>query len=329
VLEAGDRLLVAGTEDAVRSVASSHGLTMMDISRDKQSTYSFHSIGIAELVIMSGSRLINSTIIDSNLREQFGVTVLGIQRGGKYILENLKDQEIHSGDALLVQGTWENIGRLGADSQNCVVVGRPMEHVAAKTTKIPMVVAIIVTMIIVMATGLIPTVLAALLAGFAMIAIGCFRNIRDAYSFIGWETLIMISCMLPLATAMEKTGIVAFVGEHMASVGTAYGPLAALAIIYLVTSLLNIVISFTPLALLIAPIAMDIALKLNCNPLPFMFAVACAAGLCFASSFSTPSNAMVVSAGRYTFMDYVKIGLPLQLLLGVILIFMIPLLFPF
>lgn len=139
----------------------------------------------------------------------------------------------------------------------------------------------------------------------------------------------MVACLLPMATAMEKTGVVGIVGESMSGIGFAYGPLAALAAVYLVTSLLNIIISFTPLTLLIAPIAMHIALQLNVNPLPFMFAVAAAAGLCFGSSFSTPSNALVVSAGRYTFMDYLTIGLPLQLLLGAVLIIAIPLMFPF
>lgn len=327
VIMHGDVLSVLGTFDAVHAAADHYGLIFSD---SKKTNYKFDSIGIGELIIMSASRLVNTTIKDSGLRTQFGITVLGIQRGDKFILDNLKDQVINSGDALLVQGTWDNINRLDAESRNWVVVGKPIEQQTVTLNhKIPFVTLIILGMVMIMATGVLPTVVAAMLAAFAVIAIGCFRNMRDAYTFISWDTLIMIACMLPLAIAMEKTGIVAIAGERMASIGMAYGPLAALAVIYLITSLLNTVISFTPLALLIAPIAMDIALKLHCNPLPFMFAVAAAAGLCFASSFSTPSNALVVSAGRYSFMDYLKIGLPLQLGLGIILIFAIPVLFPF
>ena len=128
---------------------------------------------------------------------------------------------------------------------------------------------------------------------------------------------------------MEKTGLVGVISEHMTAVGREHGPYVALAVVYGVTSALNIVISFTPLTLLVAPVALQIALDLGFSPLPFMFAVATAASMCFASSFSTPSNALVVSAGRYTFLDYLKIGLPLQVLLGLIMIFALPLIFPF
>ena len=328
VLKGGDQLSLMGTHEAALVAAEYYGFNIKQ-EGDKKTPYKFDAIGICELVIMSASRLANATIASSGLREQFGITVLGIQRGDKYILENLKDQVINSGDALLVQGTWANINRLDNESRNWVVVGKPMENTAIQKRRIPHVIIILFAMIVIMATGVLPTVLAALMAALALIVAGCFKNMRDAYTFMNWETLIMIACMLPLATAMDKTGIVAIVGNKMSSIGIAYGPLAALGAIYIITSLLNTVISFTPLALLIAPIAMRIALQLDCDPLPFMFAVAASAGLCFGSSFSTPSNALVVSAGRYTFMDYLKIGLPLQLLLGLVLIFTIPLIFPF
>lgn len=330
VIEAGDEISVIGTFESVDALVRKYDFVITETPGSHKDPHRFDSIGICELVVMSASRLVNSTVGQSGLREKFGVTVLGIQRGNQYIIENLKDQELLSGDALLVQGTWENINRLDKDSQNWVVVGKPMQYAAdTLKEKIPFVVLILAGMIFIMATGLIPTVLAALIAAVLMVAVGCFKNMQEVYSFVNWETLIMIACMLPLATAMDKTGIVGIVGKYMSVVGDAYGPLAALAVIYMVTSLLNIVISFTPLTLLIAPVAMHIAHELNCDPLPFMFAVATAASMCFASSFSTPSNALVVSAGRYTFMDYLKIGLPLQLLLGVIMIFAIPFLFPF
>ncbi|MDR2870648.1 MAG: SLC13 family permease [Deferribacteraceae bacterium] len=327
VIMPSDEVSVMGTLANVTLMAEKYGLS---VEESDSNAYHFDSIGICELVIMSASRLVNATVAESGFREKYGVTVLGIQRGGEYILDNLKDQQLHSGDALLMQGKWESINRLDNESAHWVVVGKPMQYATeTNTKKIPIVLGVLVAMIAVMATGVIPTVLAALLAAVLVIITGCFKNMRETYSYINWETLIMVSCLLPLATAMEKTGVVGIVGEHMSSIGFAYGPLVALAVIYIVTSLLNIIISFTPLTLLIAPIAMHIALALGCDPLPFMFAVAAAAGLCFGSSFSTPSNALVVSAGRYTFMDYLVIGLPLQLLLGVVLIIAIPMIFPF
>ena len=168
-----------------------------------------------------------------------------------------------------------------------------------------------------------------MLSAVLLIAGKCFKNLEEAYSYINWETVVMIACMLPMATAMERTGLVAVAAEHMTALGAQYGPLAALAVVYGVTSAMNIVISGTPVALLVAPVAIRIALDLGFSPLPFIFAVATASCMCFASSFSTPSNALVMSAGRYTFLDYLKVGLPLQALMAVVMVLVLPLLFPF
>ena len=333
VVRAGDTLYCLGSFEKATTMAEEFGLDMIRKSEaeDLKDKYRFDSIGICELVLMTSSRLVNHTVAESDLREQFGITLLGIQRGEQYILDDLKDQEMQPGDALLVQGTWENIARLEQGSQHWVVVGRPLEDARSglRTSKIPFVSAVIVCMIASMATGLLPTVTAVMLAAAALVAGRCFKNMGEVYSSINWETVVMIACMLPIAIAMEKTGLIGVASKHMTAIGAEYGPYAALALVYGITSALNIIISFTPLTLLVAPVALQIALDLGFSPLPFMFGVATAASMCFASSFSTPSNALVVSAGRYTFFDYLKIGLPLQVLLAVVMIFVLPLIFPF
>ncbi|MCC8164867.1 MAG: anion permease, partial [Planctomycetes bacterium] len=184
-------------------------------------------------------------------------------------------------------------------------------------------------MIGVLAINVIPTVLAVLLAATVLTLGGCFRNMDEVYQAINWETLVMIASLLPMATAMEKTGVLDIVSGVMMEIGRDHGPMVALAVVYGVASLMNILISTTPVALLIAPVAMRIAVDLGHSPLPFLFAVATASSMCFASPFSTPSNALVMSAGRYTFMDYMRIGLPLQILMGVVMVLVLPWLFPF
>ena len=114
----------------------------------------------------------------------------------------------------------------------------------------------------------------------------------------------------------------------MDSIG-GYGPYALLAGIYFTTSLLTMFISNTATAVLMAPIALQSALSLGVSPVPYLFAVTLGASMCFASPFSTPPNALVMSAGQYTFMDYIKVGLPLQIVMGIVMIFVLPLLFPF
>ena len=329
VVQAGDMLYAMGADENMGKFTAEFGLNLAS-DNDTEDKYLFKSIGICELVVMSSSRLAGLTVMESGLREQFGITLLGIQRGSQYILESFTTQTVQAGDALLVQGTWKNITRLDEASQHWVVVGKPQDYVQndKKGTRF-FVAGVILAMIIVMALGILPTVTTVLLASAVLIAGRCFRNMEDVYACVNWETLVMIACMLPLSTAMQKTGMIDVFARQMTAVGAGHGPFAALALIYALTSALNIIISFTPLTLLVAPVALQVALDLGCDPLPFMFAVATAASMCFASSFSTPSNALVVSVGRYTFAEYFTIGLPLQALLGVVMVFALPILFPF
>ncbi|MDL2290677.1 SLC13 family permease [Desulfovibrio sp. OttesenSCG-928-F20] len=332
VIKAGDILYVLSSGERAASFMDAYGLERMDNEngKDAQDKYRFDSIGICELVLMSSSRLVGLTVESSELREQFGLMLLGIQRGDQYILENFRSQVMQAGDALLVQGSWENIARLEKYSSHWVVVGRPQEHAINGGKGSPVFVSmVIVAMILSMALGILPTVTSVMTAAVVLVIGGCFKNMEDVYSFINWETLVMIAAMLPMATAMEKAGLVAVVSKYMTVVGVTYGPYMALAVVYGVTSALNIVISFTPLTLLVAPVAIRIAVDLGYSAEPFIFAVATAASMCFASSFSTPSNALVVSPGRYTFADYLKVGLPMQILLGIIMVIALPILFPF
>ena len=331
VIEAGDVLYALGSDEHIAELmeactlkrAHHHG---KDSSAD---TYCFDSIGICELVLMSSSRLVGLTIEASGLRAQFGVTVLGIHRGEQYILEDMRNEVLHSGDALLVQATWDNIVRLEEEATHWVVVGRPREHATVSKGNPIFVAAVIVLMVVCMTAGFLSTVTAVMAAAVACILGGCFKNMEEVYSFVNWETLVMIATMLPMSMAMEKVGIVHAASTAMTAVGTAYGPYMALAAVYGITSALNIVISFTPLTLLVSPVAIQIAVTLGYSPLPFIIGVATSASMCFASSFSTPSNALVVSPGRYTFLDYLKVGLPMQVLLGIIMVFVLPIFFPF
>ena len=330
VIMAGDVISVIGTREGVDAMGEHCGLDMAAQEEGGSSAFRFVSTGICELVLMSASKFINRTVEESGLRREFGLTVLGIQRGDRYLLENIKDQALQAGDALLVQGTWDRLTHLDRYG-DWVVVGRPSDHAHAGrlSEKMPLVVTVLVLMILAMALNLVPTVVAVVLAAVVLVFGGCYKNADEAYSVISWETLVLIAGLLPIALAMEKTGVVGSVSGHMVDLCRNYGPHVALAVVYGAASLMNIFISTTPVALLVAPVAIQTAESLGYDPLPFLFAVATAASMCFASPFSTPSNALVMSAGRYTFLDYMKIGLPLQILMGIVMVIALPLLFPF
>ena len=172
-------------------------------------------------------------------------------------------------------------------------------------------------------------VTAVLIAAVLMILTGCFRNVEAAYKTINWETIVLFAAMLPMSLALEKTGVSEMISGTLVSGLGSYGPLAVMAGVYFTTSLLTMFISNTVTAVLMAPIALQSAVQIGVSPVPLLFGVTVAASMCFASPFSTPPNALVMPAGQYTFMDYIKVGLPLQIIMGVVMIFVLPLLFPF
>ena len=337
-LQVDDVLYVRGTAELVEQFAIAYQLEaqMNNASQEKDKegkSLDFYDIGIAEIVLMPSSKLINQTVQECGFRAKFNVNVLGIRRNNEYIWHNLGEERMHSGDVLLVQGTWANIDRLSHDDTEWVVLGQPLAE-AAKVTldyKAPIAAAIMVLMVCMMVFDFIPVapVTAVIIAGLLMVLSGCFRNVEAAYKTINWESIVLIAAMMPMSMALEKTGASEYISNTLVSGLGVYGPFALMAGIYFTTSLMTMFISNTATAVLLAPIAMNSAMQIGANPTPFLFAVAVGASMCFASPFSTPPNALVMPAGQYTFMDYIKVGLPLQIIMGIVMVFVLPLLFPF
>lgn len=329
-LRRGDVLYVKGAkEDIGRFVVDYH--LRLDASEDENGKLQFYDIGIAELVPMPSSPILKGTIAQLEFRKKYGVNIIGISRKGKHITSNLGDEKVQSGDVLLVQGSWKAIEQVSEETSNWVVIGRPLSE-AAKVTidyKAPMAALIMVLMIAGLLFEVLPAVIVVILAALAMVLTGCFRNVNEAYRTINWESVVLIASMMPMSFALEKTGVSEMVSSGLVDALGGLGPHWLLAGIYFTTSVMTLFISNTATAVLLAPIALESAMLYGVSPLPFLVAVTFGASLCFASPFSTPPNALVMPAGQYSFMDYVKVGLPLQLLLGVLMIIVIPLIFNF
>ena len=332
-----DTLYIMGDEEKIERFAQDYDLRKMkDVKID------FYDLGLTEIVVMPTSNFAGLRIGDANLRKRFGINVLGVKRGGsssdgkvgkEYITDNLITTKLHVGDMLLVQGEWTNLAHLTADTTNWVVLDQP-EKTADKVLldyKAPVAAAIMLLMIAMMVFDFIPVapVTAVIIAGLLTVFAGCFRNVEAAYKTINWESIVLIAAMMPMSTALEKTGASALVSQGLVDSLGSMGPTALLAGIYFTTSLMTMFISNTATAVLMAPIALVAAQQVGVSPYSFLFAVTLGASMCFASPFSTPPNALVMKAGGYTFMDYVKVGLPLQIIIGVVMTFVLPLLFPY
>lgn len=325
-----DILFCHGSKAHIDEFARQNNLTISEISSDERRS-SIEEYGLAEAVILPNSHLENRTVAESNFREQYHVNVAGIKNSTSQFTREVKDVKMQTGDIILISGKWENIASLSTNQRDFVVIGQP-EKEATKVTfdkKAPVAALILTAMVLCMTFDILPSVTTVLIAAVLMVITGCLKNMEEAYDHINWNTIVLIAAMLPMSTAFEKTGITSYISLGLSQGFGSMGPHIMLAAVYCFTSILSLFISNTATAVLFAPIAIKTAITIEASPYPFLIAVAVAASMCFASPFSTPPNALVMNAGNYTFNDFVKVGLPLQIIMAIVMIICIPLLFPF
>lgn len=331
-LAVGDVLYVTGPSEGAALFASANRL---EISRRQvgRKRLRFYEVGMAEILLLPATSLAGRTVEEAGFRKHYGVNVLGVRRHDQYLLHGIKDIRLHASDVVLVQGPWDNISRLAVEDSKWVVLGQPVEEARRVTLdyKAPVAAVIMLLMVAAMAFDFIPVapVTAVMLAAVAVVFTGCLRNVEEAYKAINWESIVLFGAMLPMSTALEKTGASELISHSLVSAFGGFGPYVLLAAVYLATSLLTFFISNTVTAVLMAPIALSAAAAQGLSAVPFLMSVTVAASMCFASPFSTPPNALVMSAGGYKPSDYVKVGLPLQVVMAVVMIAVLPLIFPF
>ncbi|TVR64743.1 MAG: SLC13 family permease [Candidatus Competibacteraceae bacterium] len=325
----GDALYVVGPAAAADRLRASEGLTALIVEGSQQQNLA-QELGIAEVLLPPESKLIGQNLQQAAFRSRHGLSVLGIRRGDHPLPGTLIEEKLASGDILLVAGAWKQIGRLRGDAKDFLVLNLPAElsEVAPAYRQAPFALLILLAMVVAMTLGLVHNVAAVLLAAVAM---GLFRCLRmeDAYRAINWPSLVVIAGMLPLARALEQTGGVALVADGLAAWIGPLGPLALLAGIFLLAALVGAFISNTATAVLVAPIAIVTAQTLGFSPYPFAMTVAIAASAAFLTPVSSPVNTLVLAPGGYRFKDFIKVGLPLLLLVMALSLLIVPFLLPF
>lgn len=287
-------------------------------------------VGMAEIVLLPESALIGNTLTEINFQQNYGVSVIGIRRNHEALESNLADETLQIGDILLVCGDWRSIQQLNTHRRTFMVLDLPAEidDVApARSQAIPALV-ILGLMIILMATRLVPNVVAALIACLLLGATRCI-DMNSAYRAIHWPSLILIVGMMPFATALDKTGGIMLISEWLKIHLSGTSPYSVLAFISLLCSTVGLFISNTATAILIAPIAIKIAMDFGYSPYPFAMTVAIATSASFITPVSSPIKTLIVAPGGYSFGDFVKIGVPLTFIVMTITIILVPLLLPF
>lgn len=330
VVHTNDVIYIQGSLENVERLVRDFNLEYVTEKSGEMELVS-RKMGIAEVLLTPYSNFLNRTITDINFREKYNLNIIGINRKGNLILKEMSNVKLRFGDALLVQGSWDAIDVLSKETKDVVVVGQPKESasMAAANGKAPIAGLIMVFMVLLMVFEVFPTVISVLIGAVLMVITGCLRNMDDAYGHMNWESIVLIACMLPMATALEKTGGMVLLSNSMIDLLGGFGPIGVLGGLYFITMLLGQFISNTATAALFAPIAVSTALSLGVSPYPFMIAVAVGASMSFATPVASPTNALVMTAGGYTFFDFVKIGVPLQVIMFIIMLFVIPWLFSF
>ncbi|MGI9641491.1 MAG: SLC13 family permease [Acidimicrobiia bacterium] len=329
-LHRNDILVVSGTASEIRDleVAMQLGVLPIDDAGGTLAELLSQEIGIAEVLLTPRSSYIGKRVSDGVIGKSFDVLVLGILRGDKQLPMT---EQLQFGDAMLVRGTWDSIGVMAEERRNFVVVGQPDElstQVTELTPKSWLAVGILVAMVVLMVTGAVPVVIAAMLAAGAMLVSNCLTS-TQAYRAISWSTVILIGAMIPMAVALEQTGAAQTMADGLVDTLGSRGAVPLLAGIMLVTTFFSQVISNTASAVLMAPIVLSAAAGLGVSPHPLMMGLAVAASSAFLTPIGTAPNLMVMAPGGYRFSHYMKVGAPLLVIVLAVSLFLIPIIWPF
>lgn len=287
-------------------------------------------VGMAEVSLIPDSELVGKTVREMEFRTRFGLNVVGMKRDAKAVDGAVVDETIVLGDILLVVGNWKQIAQLSQRGRDFVVHNMPIEvnDASPAHSQAPHAIFCLVLMVALMLTDEIPNPIAAIISCLLMGKFRCI-NAESAYKAIHWPSIILIVGMMPFALALQKTGGVDLVVKGLMEVGGGQGPYLMLICLFVMCATIGLFISNTATAVLMAPIALAAAKSMGVSPYPFAMMVAMAASAAFMTPVSSPVNTLVLGPGKYSFSDFVKIGVPFTVLVMVVCVVLIPVLFPF
>lgn len=322
-------IYISNPELDLEEFCSEYYLEMAEI-RSQNFSQQAKSVGMAEITLVPESDLLGKNATEIRFRSQFGLNVVGVKRDGEVLEGTLSEISYKLGDLILVVGDWKAIAEAQKNTKDFYILNYPleMERAVPAASQAPHAMFSILTMVVLMVTGVVPNAIAALIA---CLMLGYFRCVdgKSAYESIHWSSLVLIVGMMPFSIALQKTGGVDLAVKLMLEAVGGLGLHAVLMSLFLLCAAVSLFISNTATAILMAPIAITIAHKLQVSPMPFAMIIAVAASAAFMTPVSSPVNTMVLGPGGYKFADFVKVGVPFTLLVMIASVFLIPLLFPF
>ncbi|MDY7394783.1 SLC13 family permease [Aureibaculum sp. 2210JD6-5] len=327
-----DILTVKGDTQAINRLMIKFRLGLLPlepINDELKNNLLNQEVGMTEIIVTPQSFLVGRKYKLGEYFQRFGIQLLAGSRNSKPLLE--KEIVVKAGDAFLIRGAWKDIEALKEQHENIVICGSPegmAKNIVNLTFKSYVALAALVLMVILLVFDILPGSIAALISAGVVMLTGCVP-VSKAYKGISWTSVVMIAAMIPMGVALQKTGTAQLIANNLVTYLGSVHPILLLGGIFLLTTTFSQVINNSATAVLMAPIAILAATSLQISPEPFMIAVAISASTAFLTPVGTTTNAMVMTAGGYKFMDYLKVGTPLLLLFFIITLIMVPIIWPF
>jgi di/tricarboxylate transporter len=326
-LLSGDVILLEGSSDDLMVLKHLSDLEILPYRPTDVNWLEAEDVGMVEAILHPHSKLAGKTLGELRFREKYGLSVLSIWRGGKaFRSEFMGEMEIQIGDALLLYGPRMKFNLLGAEPDFMVLTESAQEVPNFKKAKVS--IGIMLAVLIPVMLGLIPIYISAIIGAAFMVISGCL-TMEEAHQSIEWKGIILIAGMLPLGAALDTTGAAAFLANGVVKLVGPFGPMAVMGGLMALTFLATCVIPTAALVVLLGPIVLNTATTMAISPYALMMAVAMAASSSFMTPISHPANIMVMGPGGYKFSDYLKVGVPLTLTVFVVVMLVLPILWPF
>lgn len=327
-----DILTVKGNTEAINKLMITFRLGLLPlkpIANELKNNLINQEVGMTEVIVNPNSILVGRRYKLGDYFKRYGIQLLAASRNNSPLTE--KEITVKAGDAFLIRGTWEHISDLKKQHQSLVIIGSPegmAKNIENLNGKSYIALGSLVLMILLMVFKVVPGAIAALISSGVILTTGCVP-ISKAYKGISWTSLVMIAAMIPMGIALQKTGTAQLIASALVDHVGSIHPTLLLGSIFLLTTTFSQVINNSATAVLMAPIAILAANSLNLSPTPFMIVVAISASTAFLTPIGTTTNAMVMTAGGYKFMNYLKVGVPLLLIFFIISMLLVPLIWPF
>lgn len=321
-----DVLWLRATATKLAELRETKGLTMLHEKSAGAQDMAGETVKTVEAIIGRRSQWIGKLVRESGIRRKFGVIVAAVHRRGVNVSSAYQDLPLAFGDTLLLEGPTHNLARLQREEDFLSL--NESTVVALRKSKVFLASGVMLAVIATASLGLLPITSAALLGAVLVILTRCV-DIREAYASIEWNILFLIYGMLGIGRAMELTGGAEMIAGHVVSLMKDMGPVAILAGIYLLASLLTEVVTNNAVAILLTPVVVSIAASMGVDARPFIVAIMFGASASFLTPIGYQTNTYVYGAGGYRFSDFLKIGLPLNLLLWIAATLLIPKFWPF